>query len=95
MPRRVTQYSRDGSSKVCEINKNHVELPRSEEHTIGSDPCPVCDENLFASDEFTRRIAILDDGTISGWICPECFTEFDMESNVKILFSKQAIHGEG
>ena len=95
MPRRVTQFSRDGSSKVCEINKNHVELPRGEEYITGNDPCPVCEENLFASEDFTKRIAILDEGDILGWICPECFTEFDMESNVKVLFSKQAIHGEG
>ena len=58
------------------------------------DACPVCDEELFYSPEITKRIAVVDkEETLQGWICPKCYSEFDMNDNLKTLFAKSSIQG--
>jgi len=65
---------------------------------IGSkidDCCSVCDENLFFTSEVTKRIALLDDcEEVIGWICPGCYTQFDMDDNIQVLYSKNNIQGK-
>ena len=88
----VLKFSRDGS-----VRKFHLTEGIKKKVEIGDeDFCPVCGTDLKYDAEITKRIAIMDSSEIfvKGWVCPECFTEFDMESNVKVLFSKQSIHGE-
>ena len=59
------------------------------------DACPVCDKELFYSPEITKRIAIVDnEEEVKGWICPECYSEFDMSDNIKTLLSKSSIQGK-
>jgi len=62
-----------------------------------NDFCTVCSENLHYKEDITKRIAILSDNSseVIGWCCPNCFTEFDMEDNIKVLMSKSAIQAEG
>ena len=58
------------------------------------DACPVCDEELFYSPDITKRIAIVDNREdIQGWICPQCYSEFDMSDNIKTLLAKSAVQG--
>ena len=49
-----------------------------------SDPCPVCDINLYYNGEITQRVGLLadDDYTIEGWMCPHCTSRFDMDDNL-------------
>ena len=58
------------------------------------DACPVCDEELFYTNEITKRIAVVDNSEeLQGWICPKCYSEFDMKDNIKTLFAKSSIQG--
>jgi len=58
------------------------------------DACPVCDEELFYSPDITKRIAIVDNREdIQGWICPQCYSEFDMGDNIKTLLAKSTVQG--
>ena len=58
------------------------------------DACPVCDEELFYTPEITKRIAVVDNAEeLQGWICPTCFSEFDIEDNIKTLFAKSGVQG--
>ena len=58
------------------------------------DACPVCDKELFYSPDITKRIAVVDNQEdIQGWICPECYSEFDMGDNIKTLIAKSAVQG--
>ena len=95
MPRRFTQYGRDGSTKVCEINKNHIELPRSEEYVTGNDPCPVCEEELYYDDDYTRRIGLLDNSDkLEGWMCPYCNATFDNFNNLSYISTTNTMQGK-
>jgi hypothetical protein len=54
----------------------------------------VCDEELFYTSEITKRIAVVDnDEELQGWICPKCYSEFDMKDNLKTLFAKSSVQG--
>ena len=58
------------------------------------DACPVCDKELFYSPDITKRIAVVDNHEeVKGWICPECYSEFDMGDNIKTLLAKSNIQG--
>ena len=46
------------------------------------DLCPVCEKNLYYNDRFTRRVAIVDNNSVDGWICPFCSCEFDLKDNL-------------
>jgi len=65
------------------------ELPDDE-----PDKCNVCGEDLRYSKDITRRIALLEDEKVTGWICPECFTEFDMDNKVVNLLTKVNVQGD-
>ena len=43
------------------------------------DLCPICDKNLYLNSDFTQRIGLIDsEREVTGWICPECSSEFDL-----------------
>ena len=52
-----------------------------------SDPCPVCDINLYYNGEITQRVGLLadDDYTIEGWMCPHCNAQFDLKNNLQAI----------
>ena len=60
------------------------------------DDCPVCDESLYLTPDVTKRIAVMDDQEedIIGWICPNCFSQFDMDDVPEILLSRNNIQAE-
>ena len=62
------------------------ELVEDKENT--TDPCPVCDKDLYYNDKYTKRIAMVEDGMVSGWMCPHCYTEFTTTDEVVRLMSK-------
>lgn len=95
--KKVMQYGRHGLVRLCNISPDSkAKIPKPSSHGGESDDlCPVCDEDLFYTEEITKRIAILNDThDVTGWVCPECFTEFDMEAHVVTLLSKQPVQGE-
>jgi phage terminase large subunit GpA-like protein len=60
-----------------------------------ADPCPVCGEELYLTDEYTQRVGLLDNfDAVVGWLCPHCKTEFDTEDHISKFLGKNAIRGE-
>ena len=59
------------------------------------DLCPVCDENLYYNNTFTRRIGVLgnDDSTVEGWMCPDCNSQFDLDNNLVQIDNNNTQHG--
>jgi hypothetical protein len=59
------------------------------------DLCPVCDVNLYCNEEYTNRCGIVDDdGTIIGWMCPKCRTEFDLSNRPSKIIEDNYMRGE-
>ena len=50
------------------------------------DPCPVCDRELYFSEDYSSRAGLLDDNEeCIGWMCPYCNTEFDFNNKVTYI----------
>ena len=59
------------------------------------DPCIVCDEELYLDGEFTQRIGLLDEtDEVTGWMCPHCKSEYDMDGKITNLGGTSNISGE-
>ena len=59
------------------------------------DLCPICDKNLYLNSDFTRRIGLIDkDREVTGWICPECSSEFDLNDNIVYIYGENSIQGK-
>lgn len=94
----VVRYDKDGKRYDTEFCWEATPLERADEVKIEEgepDLCGVCDTDLFFSSEITKRIAILgDDKSVTGWICPSCFTEFDNKDKILVLMSKSSVQGK-
>ena len=59
------------------------------------DLCPICDKNLYLNSDFTKRIGLIDsDREGTGWICPECSSEFDLNDNIVYIYGENSIQGK-
>ena len=59
------------------------------------DPCAVCDGELYLDEEFTQRIGLIDDtDEVTGWQCPHCKSEYDLDGKIVNLAGKNKITGE-
>ena len=59
------------------------------------DLCPICDKNLYLNSDFTKRIGLIDsDKEVTGWICPGCSSEFDLNDNIVYIYGENSIQGE-
>ena len=59
------------------------------------DLCPICDKNLYLNSDFTKRIGLIDsDREVTGWICPECSSEFDLNDNIVYIYGENSIQGK-
>lgn len=94
----VVRYNKDGKQYDTEMCWEATPLGREEDLIVEKgepDLCNVCNEDLFFSSEVTKRIAILgDDKSVTGWICPSCYTEFDNQDKILVLMSKSSIQGK-
>jgi len=62
---------------------------------ILKDPCPICESDLYLSEEFTKRIGLLDvHREVTGWICPKCNSEFDLNDNIVYIYGENSIQGK-
>ena len=55
------------------------------------DDCIVCEASLYLCDEYTKRIAISEDDTVVGWMCPSCYTEFTLKDEIVQLMTKEPL----
>ena len=53
------------------------------------DNCVVCGKDLYHNDEFTKRIAMMDDDDVVGWMCPFCFSEFTPNDDIIHLMTRK------
>ena len=59
------------------------------------DLCPICDKNLYLNDDFTKRIGLIDKHKeVTGWVCPECSSEFDLKDNIVYIYGEDSIQGK-
>ena len=59
------------------------------------DLCPICDKDLHLNSSFTKRIGLIDkDREVTGWICPECDSEFDLNDNIVYIYVEDSIQGK-
>ena len=60
-----------------------------------NDPCPVCEENLYYDDDYTRRIGLLDNyDELEGWMCPYCRATFDNFNNLSYIRTVNTTQGK-
>ena len=59
------------------------------------DLCEVCDFDLYHNDRFTKRVGMVGSGKkVTGWMCPNCESEFDFKDNILYIYGKNSIKGE-
>jgi transposase-like protein len=59
------------------------------------DPCPICDKELYLDHEYTQRVGLLDDfDEVTGWMCPHCKSEFDVDNHLTKFMGKPGLRGE-
>ena len=47
------------------------------------DLCPVCQEDLYISSTYSKRIGLIDeDEVLVGWLCYYCRSEFDSDDKI-------------
>ncbi len=97
----IIKYDKEGAPHSAEIcSGDPVPITREydgpHEDSPGNDLCRVCKEDLFFSSEVTKRIAILGgkDDEVTGWVCPSCFTEFDVKDKILVLMSRSSVQGK-
>ena len=60
-----------------------------------ADPCPICNNELYLSEEFTQRVGLLGDGDeVIGWLCPHCSSEFDVDNHLVKFMGEAGMRGE-
>jgi hypothetical protein len=97
---KVTTFDRHGVPKPSYLKDTglsiQIDQALDEIESKYEDDCPACEESLYYSPEITSRIAIMDDQDeeIIGWICPNCFSQFDMQDSPVILLSRNNIQAE-
>ena len=68
---------------------------KTTKHRKIKDPCTVCDEELYLNGEFTQRVGLLDEmEEVTGWMCPHCKSEYDMDGKITNLSGISNISGE-
>tara|TARA_R100000458_G_C8197975_1_gene189413 strand:+ start:330 stop:539 length:210 start_codon:yes stop_codon:yes gene_type:complete len=58
------------------------------------DLCPICDKNLYHNESHTKRVGLLEKGSVSGWMCPFCDSQFDLDDNILYIYGEENIKGK-
>ena len=77
-------------------NSSHMpKKPKTTKKKESTDPCPICNKELYLDKEYTQRVGLLDDfDEIIGWMCPHCRSEFDKDGKINNLGGTSNITGE-
>tara|TARA_R100000808_G_C2150627_1_gene159419 strand:- start:1355 stop:1600 length:246 start_codon:yes stop_codon:yes gene_type:complete len=63
-----------------EKNKNWL---HTQKKSHKEDLCPVCQEDLYISSTYSKRIGLVDENdTLLGWLCYYCRSEFDDKDRI-------------
>ena len=62
------------------------------------DPCPVCEDELYYSRNFSKRVGLFDlmsqSHHVIGWACPHCHSEFDKKDNIMYIYGQDYMQGD-
>ena len=74
---------------VAKQSSSHIKKSKPQ------DLCKICDSNLYYDKKVTKRIGLLDaHREITGWICPQCSSEFDLNDNIVYIYGENSIQGK-
>ena len=74
---------------VAKQSSSHIKKSKPQ------DLCKICDANLYYNKKVTKRIGLLDvHREITGWICPKCNSEFDLEDNIVYIYGENSAQGK-
>ena len=77
-----------------QLSENQKKFKTTKRKKI-QDPCAVCDEELYLDGEYTQRIGLINEmDEVTGWMCPHCKSEYDMEGKITNLNGNGNITGE-
>ena len=75
--------------------KGNQKKYKKTKHKIIKDPCAVCNGELYLDDKYTQRIGLInDDDEVTGWQCPHCKSEYDLDNKIVNLGGLTNITGE-
>jgi len=70
-------------------------MPKKSKKTKVADPCPICNKELYLSEEFTQRVGLLGNyDDVIGWLCPHCSSEFDIDNHLVKFMGRDGMRGE-
>ena len=59
------------------------------------DLCEVCDFDLYHNDRFTKRVGMVGSGKkVTGWMCPNCESEFDFDNKIVYIYGQNSVKGD-
>ena len=77
-----------------QLNENQKKFKTTERKKI-KDPCAVCEGELYLDGEFTQRVGLIGEmDDVTGWMCPHCKSEYDLDGKITNLGGKSNISGE-
>ena len=76
-------------------NQNLSPMPKETKKKKPSDPCPICNKDLYLDTQFTQRVGLLGDyEEVIGWMCPYCRATFDKKDNLSYISGVNSTHGK-
>jgi uncharacterized protein with PIN domain len=76
-------------------NQNLSPVPKKTKKKKTTDPCPICNKELYLNEEFTQRVGLLGDyDEVIGWLCPHCSSEFDRDNHLTKFLGEDGLRGE-
>tara|TARA_Y100000401_G_C8307597_1_gene217862 strand:- start:2 stop:322 length:321 start_codon:yes stop_codon:yes gene_type:complete len=79
----------EGIDDILTIRKNDKSREIGKKTKKCKDPCKVCKEDLYYDENYSQRVALQEEDVVLGWLCPYCFSEFDLNDNLIKLMTKK------
>mgnify|MGYP003657110963 FL=1 len=80
------------------MEKQTQSLSHTKKKTKSKDPCPVCEEELYHNQHYSKRVGLFDTNTtdhdVIGWMCPKCNSEFDNNDNIMYIYGENFEGGD-
>ena len=77
-----------------EKKQNLSQQEKKNQNEIMIDLCPACEENLYYNDKFTKRVALIENSEVEGWMCPFCNCQFDLKDNLMYIKDRKNVTGK-
>tara|TARA_Y100001938_G_C8064254_1_gene419193 strand:+ start:1217 stop:1480 length:264 start_codon:yes stop_codon:yes gene_type:complete len=58
------------------------------------DNCKICNGDLYLDGEVTKRIGLIENDRVVGWMCPMCKSQFTESGGIVKIFSDCEDEGE-